>query len=166
MIHLHKSENDSSGLWTIYPFRLWRGTTQIGGVYFITYRRNHVQDRDSAFGKSIKQTVAAITRLIYSDICVGSFVCQADSAFFRLDIHPGNITKVSFEFGICESLTRDRIVIVVFPYIVLCSVNTVLPYTVRSGTQPAFADSLMLPYLRNWMWKKTEVIWLLPPIIN
>ena len=73
MIHLHKPENDSSGLWTIYHFGCEEGPHK--SVEFALLRTGGITFRTEIplSGKSIKQTVAAITRLIFSDIGVGSF---------------------------------------------------------------------------------------------
>lgn len=94
-------------------------------------------------GKGIEQAVTTITGLIYSDISIRGLVGQADKAFSGTDIHPGDMTEIALELRIGEGFTRNGVVIIVLPNIVLRTMKTVLPYTVRAGTQPTFAYYLV-----------------------
>ena len=67
---------------------------------------------------------------------------QADGSLFRTNTHPGDTAKISFEFRIGECLTRNRIVIIILPDIILRAMNTILPYTIRTCSQPTLAEHL------------------------
>lgn len=112
---------------------LGRGAVEIGGIHLIAHGGYHIKHGESRRGEFVKQMIAAIARLVDTDILSRLPVLQADAPFVGHQLHPVDIGKVAFKLGIVPRLAGNGVVVRILPETVLGALEPVLPHSVRAA---------------------------------
>ena len=112
-------------IFSVCPYRLCRRAVEVGGVDLVAHARYYLHYAYACFGQGVEQLVAAVARLVDTDVVAVCAGLKGNRAELGLKLHPLYAGEIALEFGIEEALARYGVVVFVAPDAELRTVQAV-----------------------------------------